>query len=88
MFKNFSVQTKHFCGDRVHIDYVFIYAFQYQGVGGRVSLLSFVEKTTFAFPVALPTRGLFPTFFAYPYAVSAAGSNSDLSPLRVEKVSG
>ena len=32
----------------MHIDYVFSYAFQYQGVGGRVSLcLSFVENSTF-----------------------------------------
>ena len=72
--------------DHVHIDYVFSYAFQYQGVGGRVSLLSFVENSTFALPVLLPTRGLSQIFFAYPKAVSGAGGNSDLSPLRVEKV--
>ena len=30
--------------DHVQIDYVFSYAFQYQGVGGRVSLCQFVEK--------------------------------------------
>ena len=46
-FQNFAVQTKHVFVDHVHIDYVSSYAFQYQGVGGRVSLLSFVENSTF-----------------------------------------
>ena len=80
-FKNFAVQTKHVFLDHVHTDYVFSYAFQYQGVGGRVSLcLLFVENSTFALPVLLPTRGLF-QLFCLPKAVSAAGGNANISPI-------
>ena len=72
--------------DHVHIDYVLSYAFQYQGVGGRVSLcLSFVENSTFALPVLLPTRGLF-HFLPTPEPLVLREAIRISPPLRVERV--